>query len=106
MNSKKIIKELKKKYPGKKIIKNNEDNPTEILCEVYPSTNHLEHSLAVAVIDKSFPHIHKKSRETYKVTKGKLILYIDNKKYKLSGGEKFIIEPSQVHWAEGDETWV
>ena len=64
MDSKKVIDELKRKYPGKKIIKNGEDNPSEILCEVDPSTNHPEYSLAVAVIDKSLPHSHKKTTET------------------------------------------
>lgn len=106
MNSKKIIEELKKKYPSKKIIKNDEDNPTEILCEVDPSVNHPEYSLAVAVINKSLPHVHKKSKETYKVTKGRLILFIDAKSHELHEGEELVIEPGQIHWAEGDETWI
>lgn len=106
MDTKKVIEELKKKYPGKKIIKNDEDIPTEILCEVDPSTGHPEYSLAVAIIDKSTPHTHKKSKETYKVTNGKLVLYVDGKKHELSEGEELIIEPGQTHWAEGNETWV
>ena len=106
MNSKKVIEELKQKYPSKNIIKNDEDNPTEILCEVDPSTDHPNHSLVVAVIDKSQLHVHKKTRETYKVVKGKLTLYIDNKKRELSESEEVIIEPGQTHWAEGNETWI
>ncbi|MBU2592638.1 cupin domain-containing protein [Patescibacteria group bacterium] len=106
MDSKKVIDELKRKYPGKKIIKNGEDNPSEILCEVDPSTNHPEYSLAVAVIDKSLPHSHKKTTETYKVTKGKLALFIDNKRHELKEGEELIIKPGWVHWAKGNEIWV
>jgi len=106
MNAKKVVEELEKKYPDKKIIKNDDDNPTEILCEVDPSTNHPEHGLAVAVIDKSQPHTHKKSKETYKVTKGKLALFVDGKKHELGEGEKLVIEPGQIHWAKGDETWI
>ncbi len=106
MNSKKVIEELKKKYPEKKIIKNDEENTTEILCEIDPSTNHPEYSLAIAVIDKSAPHTHEKSKETYKVTKGKLALYIDSKKHELSEDEELVINPGQTHWAEGNETWI
>ncbi len=106
MNSKKVIEELNKKYPGKKIIKNDNDNPTEILCEVEPSSEHPKHSLAVAIIDKSAPHSHKKSKETYKVTKGKLTLHVDNKKHELNEGDELVIEPGQLHWAEGKETWI
>jgi len=106
MNIKKVIEELNKKYPGKKIIKNNENNPTEILCEVDPSTSHPEYSLAVAVIDKSQQHVHKNSTEKYKVIKGKLILYIDGKRHDLYEGEKVTVNPNQTHFAEGNETWI
>ncbi|OGD53136.1 hypothetical protein A3J78_01010 [Candidatus Beckwithbacteria bacterium RBG_13_35_6] len=106
MNVKKVVKELQEKYPGKKIIKNNEKNPTEILCEIDPATKHPHYSLAVAVINKSRPHLHQKSKETYQVIKGILDLFVDGKKYKLSEGEKFIINPGQIHWANGNETWI
>jgi mannose-6-phosphate isomerase-like protein (cupin superfamily) len=106
MNSIDVVKKLNKKYPGKKIIKNDEDNPTEILCEAEPTTDHSEYSLAIAVIDKCVPHIHEKSIETYKVIKGKLTLYIDGKKYELDEDEEKVIKPGQTHWAHGNETWV
>lgn len=60
----------------------------------------------MAIIDRSFPHVHKKSKETYKVTKGKLVLYVDDKKHELKEGEKLIIEPGKKHWAEGNEAWI
>jgi len=106
MNVKKVISELRKKYPGKKIIKNDENNPTEILCEVDPSRDHPKYSLAVAVVDKSLPHSHKNSEEIYKIIKGKLTLFIGSEKHELKEGEKLIIKPGQIHWAEGNETWI
>ena len=106
MNVKRVISELKQKYPGKKNIKNDEENPTEILCEVEPASEHPEYSLAVAVIDKSEPHYHQISKETYKIIKGKLILVVDGKEIVLNEGASFEIQPGQVHSARGNETWI
>lgn len=105
MNVKKIVKALEKKYPGKNIVRNPQDNPTEILCEIEPSSEHPERSLAIAVIDNIQPHYHKETEEVYEVTKGILNLFVDNKKYVLKVGDSFTIKPGLVHWAKGDETW-
>jgi mannose-6-phosphate isomerase-like protein (cupin superfamily) len=101
-----VILGLQKKYPGKKIIKDSDNNPTEIVCEVEPTSEHHGHSLAVAVIDKSKPHYHKKTVEEYKVVNGVLNLYVGEKIVTLKKGDKYTIEPNIVHWAEGNETWV
>ena len=106
MNGLKVINELKKRYPNKKIIKNDKDNPTEILCETEPSSEHPEHSLVVSVIDKSIPHSHKKTTERYKVVKGKLRVYKNGKEFVLNEGDELKINPGETHWAEGDETWI
>lgn len=37
MNSQSIIQLLTKQYPGRMIIKNNDENPTEIICETEPT---------------------------------------------------------------------
>lgn len=63
MNVKKVIGELQRKYPGKPILKNIEQNPTEILCEIEPTENHPDYSVTIAVIDKSILHYHKKITE-------------------------------------------
>ncbi len=99
MNVERIIRELSEKYPRKKIIKNREENPTEIICEVEPG-------LAVAVIDKSITHYHKKTTEIYEKIKGELTVYKNGKQYKLGEGDKITIEPEEVHYAVGNETWV
>jgi len=62
--------------------------------------------MAVSVIEKSIPHIHHKTTETYTIVKGNLTLHIENEVYELSEGEKCVIEPGKIHWAEGNETWV
>jgi len=106
MNAKVVLNELATKYPGKVIIKNDEENPTEILCEIEPTKEHSDYSLAVSVIDKSVPHIHKKLTETYKVIRGKLKLNVGDEIINLTQGQEYVIKPGQTHWAEGDETWI
>lgn len=106
MDAKKILILLRLKYPGKNIIKNDESNPTEILCEVDPTQDHPDHSNAVAIIDKSKPHVHHRTTETYKVTKGKLVLHVGDQSKELNEGDTYTIKPGNVHWAEGNETWV
>lgn len=106
MKVKEIINKLKEKYPGKKIIKNKEEKPTEIICEVEPASQHPQYSLAVAVVDKIAPHVHHRSTETYRIIRGELQLFIDSKKHQLKKGEQITIQPNQVHWGEGREVWL
>jgi|SRR3989344_6025428 len=102
MNVQKVVKELKRKYPGKNIVINTPDNPTEIICEVDTGKRK---SFAVAVVDNIRPHYHKKLTETYEITKGILIHHLGKKKRILKVGESVVILPKNVHWAEGTETW-
>ena len=106
MNYKKVIEILKQKYPGKKIIKNDEKNPTEIVCEIDPTEDHKDHSVVIAVIDRSIPHYHKITTEIYEVIKGELTIFKNNQKHKLKTGDKLTILPNEIHYAVGQETWV
>ncbi|MCX6813342.1 MAG: cupin domain-containing protein [Candidatus Azambacteria bacterium] len=106
MNVEKVIKELSQEYPGKQVIKNEEKNPTEILCEIDPTTDHPERSVAIAVIDKSKPHYHKKTKETYEVIRGSLTINKNGQDFHLREGEKLVIEPGETHFAFGNETWI
>ncbi|PIV11113.1 hypothetical protein COS50_01940 [Candidatus Roizmanbacteria bacterium CG03_land_8_20_14_0_80_35_26] len=74
MNTKIIIKKLQQLYPGKTIIenKNNHGVTTEIICEINPTERHPSHSTAVAVIDLSTIHYHKKITEIYKILSWRL----------------------------------
>lgn len=106
MNITGVIEELKKKYPGKKILLNNRQNCTEILCEIDPSAAHPSYSEVISVIDKTDAHFHDMGTEIYKVIKGVLTLTVDGRKYILNEGQSYTIEPGQVHEAVGNETWV
>lgn len=105
MNTKRIVKEIKRKYPGKTIILDPQDNPTEIICEIDPTSEHPERSVALAVVSRSKPHYHKKSREIYEAIKGLLTVYKNGQEFVLKEGEKITITPNEVHYVEGDESW-
>lgn len=106
MNAQHIINKLQLQYPGKTIIKNDEDNPTEIICEIDPTGEHPEFDVAIAVIDHSIAHYHKLSKEEYEVIKGELVVTIDREKFALHTGEKITIYPGSIHSAVGSETWI
>lgn len=106
MNITNVIEELKKKYPGKRILLNNRQNCTAILCDIEPFSSHPSYSEAIVVVDKTDSHYHDNATETYKVVKGVLAVTVDGKKYVLNEGQSLRIEPGQVHEATGDETWV
>ena len=106
MNTSDVIHKLHLLHPGKNVILNNESAPTEILCEIEPTSEHANYSMAISVIDKSIPHYHKILTEEYKVLKGNLKLHVDNKEYALRPGDMFSVKPNQIHWAEGIETWI
>lgn len=106
MNVEKVVAELKKRYPGKKIILAPSENPTEIICEIESARNNKEDGLAIAIIDESKLHYHKKATEFYEVLRGDLIIAIDKKEYKLKKGDKITIKPNTIHSVKGNETWV
>ncbi len=106
MNKEEVVKKLKLKYPGKKIVLNNDENPKEIICEIDPTQKHPKYSACIAVIDESLPHYHKQTTEIYEVIKGKLILNIGDKVVEMKEGDKIMIEPNKIHWSKGKETWV
>ena len=61
---------------------------------------------AIAVIDRSEPHYHKKATETYKVIKGRLTVFVDSRKHELNEEDVLVVRPEQIHYAVGNETWV
>ena len=106
MNITDVIEQMKKKYPGKRILLNNRQNCTEILCEIESTTSQSNKSVAIAVIDKTLPHFHDVTTEEYEVIKGVLELSVAGKKYVLNAGQKMTILPGQIHEAMGNETWI
>lgn len=106
MNKAKIVKYLQEKYPGKKIICLPEIEPTEILCEIDPTEEHLGRSVAISIIDTSVPHKHLKTTEVYIVTEGELHVFLNGKENVLFEGDSLTIPPGTIHWANGNETWI
>jgi mannose-6-phosphate isomerase-like protein (cupin superfamily) len=106
MNVERVVSKLKRTYPGKAIVLNPPENPTEIVCEVAPAKDDTDFSIAIAVIDESKPHFHKKTTEFYEVLNGNLTITINQKEYVLNKGDKITIKPNEIHFAKGEETWV
>lgn len=101
-----VIEYFHNNYPDKTTVVLPRNNPTEIICEIDPTSLHPEYNRAIAAIKKSQPHYHRFSVETYKVIKGQLKLTIDGKTYTLEEGDEHVIEPNLIHFAEGDFTLV
>lgn len=107
MDKQKIVRRIKEEHPNKEIFLDppGSDNPTEIIVELEPASEHPERSLALAVVGKSAPHYHKVSTEIYESVEGDLTVIVDNEKHILKPGEKFTITPGQIHSAEGENVW-
>ncbi len=99
----KVIDALRAEFPKKTIVLLPEDDPTEVVVEIWRDD---DESYAIAVIDRSEPHFHRESFEMYVVEKGSLLVHVDDEDHRLEPGDKLTIKPSQVHWAEGDATRV
>lgn len=106
MDTEKVIARLKHEYPGKKIIITDPKNPTEIICEIEPTKDHPKWSGAIAVIEKTRLHYHRKLTETYHVLKGSLTIYLNNKPHFLRQGDFIEIKPKTIHWSQGKNVWV
>jgi mannose-6-phosphate isomerase-like protein (cupin superfamily) len=63
---------------------------------------------AIAVIERSQPHFHRRIKETYTVLRGTLHLACGGHGYCLTTGESFTIEPGNIHFARagGSPAWV
>ncbi|PIZ64851.1 hypothetical protein COY15_04310 [Candidatus Roizmanbacteria bacterium CG_4_10_14_0_2_um_filter_39_12] len=105
MNTQKIIEKLHQLYPEKKVVLNPSENPTEIICELDPTSAHPEKSIALAIVGSSKPHYHQFSTEIYETQKGILTVYVSGKKRILQEGEKITIEPNCVHYVTGEDAW-
>lgn len=97
VSKRRVVSWLKLTYPDKAVFPNRKKDPTEIVCEVEPSTRHPGWSRAVAAIFDSAPHKHNRATETYKVLKGTLALTVDGKTSVLEPGQSVRIRPGQVH---------
>lgn len=105
MNIEEITEKLSLKYPNSCVFQNKDSNGVivEVVVELENDGNQ---SHAIAVIDRSLPHFHLVIEEKYKVIKGVLSLYVDERNIILHEGDEFKIEAGKKHYAIGDSTWV
>lgn len=106
MSAKEIINYFQEQYPGKNVVKLPPDKPTEIICELEPSSEHPEYSIAIAAVGSSKPHYHKKTTEFYEVIRGGLTLIVDDESVELKVGDTYTVKPEQIHHAKGSFTLV
>ncbi len=100
MNSKEIVATLRIEFPGKNIMELPPENPTEIICEVEPTIDHPDFSVAVAFIDHSDQHKHAISTETYEVEGGEVTLFTNGEVHVLKPSQSYVIQPGTLHRAE------
>ena len=106
MDIQRIIEKLETLYSHKAAIELPAPDVTELVCEVEPASDHPHYSRSIVVIDQTKAHFHRKTREIYTVLKGKLTLWINGVKHELRQGQKMEIQPGEVHFAKGKETWI
>ncbi|HKC14918.1 MAG TPA: cupin domain-containing protein [Patescibacteria group bacterium] len=107
MDKERVLAKFRSEHLGRTIVQNpSQGRPTEIICEVEPTIDHPDYSVHLAVIDISSSHLHRRSRETYEVLEGSLMLSVEGKPHDLKKGNAFVVEPNSVHFAKGNETLV
>lgn len=112
MDHLRIVAELEREFPGRPITclcggrtAMPEEDPTEIIVEIERTANP-DQSVAIAVIDRSEPHVHEQTYEVYEVLEGALDMYLDEVAATFWPNEQVSISPGVKHWAEGNATWV
>ena len=104
--SKRILKELSLKYPNTSVY-DLDGRGLHFLSEVEPVSEHSEYDKAVEVIIDSKPHKHLKMTQHYTIITGSMELHIGDKVVILKNGDKYTIDPNQIHWAKSNgECWV
>ena len=98
-----MAKAFKFKYPDKRVLfEPSEENPTAVVCEIEPASEHPDYSLARLALGSFEPHYHKLSSQTYDVLRGKLVLKLAlaGKEVVLIPGTEYIVPPNMVHSGE------
>lgn len=106
MDIAKIVDELKKEYPGKEIVLNDPNNPTEIYCLLEPADWNPDKNETIVVFDGKLKHPHGFRNQTYEVLKGLLELTKEGRTYFLSEGQTLNESLDDNHLAVGHDAWV
>ena len=100
--SDRIIEQLKKRYPNTTVY-DLDGRGEHFLSEIEPVSDHPEYDRAVEVIISSKPHKHLKMIQYYTVISGTLELHIDDTLIILKPGDKYTINPGEIHWAKSQD---
>jgi len=94
-----ITRQLREEYPGANI--NVSPDRAELVAEIEPGR-------AVAVIERSQPHFHRKMTEVYRGLKGTLHVACGGRGYVIGPGDSLTIEPGNVHFARAADqpAWI
>jgi mannose-6-phosphate isomerase-like protein (cupin superfamily) len=94
-----VEEELLRQYPGAHV-KVTPDR-AEIVAEIGPGR-------AVAVIERSLPHFHRKMTEIYRGLKGMLYVACGGRGYVLEPGDTLTVEPGNIHFARSvkEPAWI
>ncbi|MBT6690235.1 hypothetical protein HN903_03500 [archaeon] len=104
--SRRILNQLKTKYPNKNAF-DLDGKGMHFVSEIEPTSNHPEYDKAIEVIIKSRPHKHLKMIQHYTILSGTLKLYLDDKVIILQPKDEYTINPNTIHWATSEkECWV
>jgi len=104
--SKRIIHQLKDKYPGKAAF-DLDGRGMHFVCEVEPTSEHPEYDRAIEVLISSLPHKHLKMTQYYTILSGTLEFHIGEKTVLLHAGDKYTVRRGEVHWGKSDnECWL
>jgi len=83
--------------PG--LYRNRKSFPAETVYELTTARDGLPFGIAIADIERSQPHVHRVTTETYTVVQGSIELALDDERIALRVGDVALIRPGVVHSA-------
>jgi len=103
---KRIMNELKQKYPGKRVI----DDAGSYFALLEEASDHPEYDRATQVVTAPTPpHKHEHTTHIYKAIDTPFNVHVDKKVVRVNPGESFTVKPNTVHWLSNDpgtECWL
>lgn len=100
--STRILTQLRAKYPGKNTY-DLDGGGKHFVCELEPTSDHPEYDRAVEVMISTKPHKHLETVQHYTILSGTLRLHLGDEVVLLNPGDKYTVQPREVHWAESED---
>ncbi len=90
-------------FPDANLVKLPKYNPTEIICEIDPTSDHPGYSIALSALSATAPHKHLQAVEEYEVIHGTILIKVGDSVKTLYEREKISIPVETVHSATSVE---